>query len=120
MRDAGIDAPASAAPGDTTSATGSSGAMGSEVSELLLLGSTGSLPPPIDWRRVEDNMEFACSQVTDAERLLHETLASVGRNILRLILVSLKKERKVCLCASGFLRVPLLPPVFVSAAPVPG
>jgi hypothetical protein len=48
MRDTGIDAPESAAPGDTTPATGSLGATSSEVSELLLPGSTGSLPPPID------------------------------------------------------------------------
>jgi hypothetical protein len=46
---------------------------------------------------------FVCSQIADAERLLHERLASVGRDILHLIWVSLKKERKVCLCASGFL-----------------
>jgi hypothetical protein len=25
----------------------------------------------IDWRRVEDNMEFMCSQVIDVQRLLH-------------------------------------------------
>jgi hypothetical protein len=62
---------------------------------------------------------FACSQVTNAERLLHEAFASVGRNILHSIQVSLKKKgRKVSLCTSGFLRVPLLPPIFVSATPV--
>jgi hypothetical protein len=61
---------------------------------------------------VEDNATFVCSQVTDAERLLHATLVSIGWDILRLIRVSLKKEGKVCLCASGFLRAPLLPPVF--------
>jgi hypothetical protein len=69
---------------------------------------------------VEDNMEFACSQVAIVERLLHETLASVGRNILRPIRVSLKKEMNVCLCDSGFLRVLSPSPIFVSVALVPG
>jgi hypothetical protein len=78
------------------------------VSELLLLVAPGFLPSPIDWRQVKDNTMFTCSQVTDADRLLHETLASIGRDILRSIWVSLKKERKVCMCAFGFLRVPLL------------
>jgi hypothetical protein len=32
------------------------------------------------------------------ERLLHETLASIGRNILRSIRVSLKKERNLPVC----------------------
>jgi hypothetical protein len=60
-----------------------------------------------------------CSLVTDAARMLQETLASVGWEILHLIRVSLKKEGKVCLCAIGFLRIPLLPPFFVSTAPAP-
>jgi hypothetical protein len=47
------------------------------------------------------------------EVLLHKMLASVSRNILCLIRVRLKKERKVCVCASGFLRVLSLPPVFI-------
>jgi hypothetical protein len=51
--------------------------------------------------------------------MLQETLASVGWEILHLIRVSLKKEGKVCLCAIGFLRIPLLPPFFVSIAPAP-
>jgi hypothetical protein len=55
------------------------------VSELLLLGSRGFLHLPIDWIQVEDHAAFVCSQVTDVERLLHETLALVGRNILRSI-----------------------------------
>jgi hypothetical protein len=62
-----------------------------------------------------------CSQVATAERLLHETLASVGQNILCQIWVSLKKVRKSCLCASSFLHslsLLLLCGVFV--APVPG
>jgi hypothetical protein len=77
--------------------------VGLGVSGLLLLGSSSFLPLPIDWRWVEDNTEFTCLQVTTAERLLHETLASVSQNILRPIRASLKKERKTCLCAPGFL-----------------
>jgi hypothetical protein len=113
----GIGVPGSAALGNVTLAPRSSGAMGQGVSALLLLGSPGFLSPHIDWRRVEDNAEFVCSQVTVVDRLLHETLASVGRDILCLIQISLKKERKVCQCVSGFLRVSSLPPIFVSTAP---
>jgi hypothetical protein len=69
---------------------------------------------------VEDNTEFACSQVTTMEVLLPKMLASVSWNMMRLIQVSLKKDKKVCLYASGFLRVPSLPPVLFSTAPVPG
>jgi hypothetical protein len=54
------------------------------------------------------------------EVLLPKMLASVSWNMMRLIQVSLKKDKKVCLYASGFLRVPSLPPVFFSTAPVPG
>jgi hypothetical protein len=61
---------------------GSLGAVGPGVSDLLLPGSPGFLPPPIDWRQVEDSVAFIYSQVTDAERLLHETLASIGWDIL--------------------------------------
>jgi hypothetical protein len=113
-------APGSTALGNTTSAPGSSGAADPGVSGLLPPGSPNFPSLPINWRQVEDNAAFTCLYLTDAERMLHETLASVGWNILRPIWVSLKKERKVCLCASGFLRVPLFPPIFVSAAPVPG
>jgi hypothetical protein len=116
----GIGVPKSTALGVMTPAPGSSGIVGPGVSRLVLSGSPGFAPPPNNWRRVEDNMEFACSQVIDAERLLHETLALVGRNILRLIRVSLKQERKVCLCASGFIRAFSLPLVFVSIVLVPG
>jgi hypothetical protein len=65
-------------------------------------------------------VEFECSQVIAVEELLHKTLASIGRNIMCPIQVSLKKEMIVCLCASGFLRVPSLPPIFISTAPVLG
>jgi hypothetical protein len=44
---------------------------------------------------VGDEVESACSQVVTTERLRHETLASVDRNILRLIQVGLKKEKKL-------------------------
>jgi hypothetical protein len=55
---------------------------------------------------VEDNAAFACSQVIDAERLLLETLASVGQNILRLIRVSLKKGGKVSCAPPASFEVP--------------
>jgi hypothetical protein len=74
--------PRSAAPGDVSLAPGSSDAVGLGVFGLLLSGSPGHAPPPIDWRRVEGDAELMCSQVVDTERLLHDTLASVGRNIL--------------------------------------
>jgi hypothetical protein len=74
----------------------------------------------IDWEQVEDSAEFTCSQVTVMERLLRETLTSVGRNVLHLIWVSLKKEEHVYLSAAGSLRVISFPHVFTSAAPVLG
>jgi hypothetical protein len=103
MRGVDIGIPRSSTLGDATLAHGSLGIVGLGVSRLLLLGSHDFPHPPINWRRVEDNTEFTCSQVATAERLLHEILASVGRNILRPILFSLKKERKVCISTSGFL-----------------
>jgi hypothetical protein len=67
-----------------------------------------------------DEEESACSQGATAERLLHETLASVGRSILHLIRVSLKKSKNLA-------HVPLASSILshllmcgVSAAPVPG
>jgi hypothetical protein len=46
-------------------------------------GSTGLSPMPIYWRRVEGDEELEWSQFTETERLLHDTLASVGQNIPR-------------------------------------
>jgi hypothetical protein len=69
---------------------------------------------------VGDESEFTCSQVTTTETLLHRTLASVDCNIQRPIRVSLKKEGKFCMCASGFLHAPSSPLCFVSTAPVLG
>jgi hypothetical protein len=66
--------------------------VGPGISGLFLLGSPGSSFPPINWRRVEDEAEFACSQVTTAERLLHETLASVHWKILHPVQVSLRRD----------------------------
>jgi hypothetical protein len=99
MHGTDISAPESSALGDATPTPVSLGATGPGVPGLLLLGSPGS-------------------QVTNVERLLHETLASVDRNILRLIRVSLKKEERVCLCTSSFLQVPLLSHVFLSVEPI--
>jgi hypothetical protein len=66
----GNGAPGSAALGDVTLVSESSGAACPGVSGLLLMGSPNSLPPPIDWRQVEDSVAFMCSHVTDGERLL--------------------------------------------------
>jgi hypothetical protein len=119
IRGTGIGVPESAALGDVAPTPGSSGDAGLGVSGLLLPGSPSFPPPPIDWRRVGDEVEFACSQVASAERLLHETLASVDQNILRPIRVSLKK-RKNCQCASGFLHAFSSPLALVFVALVSG
>jgi hypothetical protein len=105
MSGVGIGAPRSTVPDDAAPTPGH-----------LILRAQGYLA--IDWRQVEDNAGFTCLEVDEVERLLHEMLALVSRDILRLIQVSLEKERKVCMCASGSRWVPLLPPpVFASAAP---
>jgi hypothetical protein len=109
-----------AALGDASRAPRSAGAVGSGVFGLLPPGFLDLPPPPINWRRVEGGAEIACSQVTDVERLLHNTFSLVGRNILRPLWVSLKKGGKFCMCASGSLQFPSLPLVFVSAAFVSG
>jgi hypothetical protein len=74
---AGAGIPGSAAVGDTTPTPGSSSVVGPGVSRLYLPGSPGSLPLPINWRRVGDVTESACSQVAATKRLLHKMLASV-------------------------------------------
>jgi hypothetical protein len=81
-------------PGDTVPAPGSSGAVGSGVAKLLLSGYLGSSFPPVKWGQVENNMEQACSQVEAVKRMLQEMLATVGRDILHPIRVSLKKSGK--------------------------
>jgi hypothetical protein len=70
---------------------------------LRLPGSPDLPPLPINWRQVEDEAESACSQVVAVERLLHGMLISVHQNILRLIRVSLKREK--------------IPPVFLWLPP---
>jgi hypothetical protein len=60
MRGTGTGVPRSTTPGNATSAPGSSGTAGLGVSGLLLQSSLGFLPPPINWRRVQDNVEFTC------------------------------------------------------------
>jgi hypothetical protein len=63
--------PGSAAPGNKVPAPRSSDVAGLGVSRLLLPSSLSFLTPPIDWRRVGDDVEFMYSQVTAAERLMH-------------------------------------------------
>jgi hypothetical protein len=102
MHGVGFDVPKSTTLVYAAPAPAPSGAMVPNVSRLLLLGSPNFSPPPSGWRLVEDNVKCGCLQVTFAERL-HKTLASVDQNILRPKWVSLKNERKTCLCASSFL-----------------
>jgi hypothetical protein len=99
--DVGI--PRSVALGDAASALGPSSTFSAGVSGLYLSGSFDSPPPPINWRRVEDEAEFECLQVVTTERLLHETLASVHQNILRPVWVSLKTGAKSCSHSNGSL-----------------
>jgi hypothetical protein len=88
MCGADIGVPGSTAPGDAAPAPRPSGIAGLGVSELLLPGSPYFPPPPIDWRRVEENVEFMCSQVVTTERLLHEVLhRSAGTSRVRFRLV---------------------------------
>jgi hypothetical protein len=119
MRGTSLGMPRSTTLGDATPAPRSSSAVGPGVARLLLLGSSSFPPLPINWRWVEDNIEFACSQVAIAERLLHEMLASVGRSILLPTQGSLKQnERNVYRCTSGFIRVLSSPLIFALIAPV--
>jgi hypothetical protein len=91
-RGTGINVPGSVAPGDAVPPPGSIGTTGLVLSGLDLPGSPGFLHVPIDWRQVGDEAESVCSQVTAMERLLHEMLASIDRNILHPIRVGLKRE----------------------------
>jgi hypothetical protein len=121
VRGTGLGTPRRIDPSDAIPALGSSGIGGLGITRLLLLGTPDSSSPSIEWRQVEDNVEYACSQVTVVKRLLREALASVGQNILHLIQVSLKKkEGDVCVSGSGTLRVLSFPPAFVSASPILG
>jgi hypothetical protein len=100
---ADLGMPESAVPGEVIPATRFSGFIDLAVAGLPLPGSPGFSPPPIDWRRVEGDIEFVCSQDAVVKRLVHEMLASIGRNLLHPIWVRLKKEINVCLCASSLL-----------------
>jgi hypothetical protein len=71
MSGAGNGVPVGNTPDDAALIAGPSGAVGPGVSGLLLPSSPGFSPSPTDWRWVEDNVEFSCSQVAATERLLH-------------------------------------------------
>jgi hypothetical protein len=83
----------SAALGDVVPALGPLGVMSLELLGPSQPSSLGSASSPISWRRVQNEAELACSQVTTVERILHDTLASVHRNILRSTQVSLRKRK---------------------------
>jgi hypothetical protein len=105
MCGAGLGMLGRAIPGDVILSPGLSSTVGLGVAGPALSGSLGFLLRSINWRWVECDAEFMCLQVATAESLLHKMLTLVGQNILHPILVSLKKERNVCLSASGLLRV---------------
>jgi hypothetical protein len=108
--------------GDAIPAPGPSGAGDPRLTGLILSGppSPRSSSASINQRQVEDNVEYACSQITITKRLLREMLASVSQNILHLIRVSLRKEGYFYLGASGFLRDFSFPTTFASTALVLG
>jgi hypothetical protein len=81
-----------AALGDVALAPRSLGAMGLGLPGQYLPGYTS---PPINGRRLLNEVEFMCSQVATTERLLHEALGSVHRSILRPVCVSLGKEARL-------------------------
>jgi hypothetical protein len=62
--------PKSVVLGDAILTPGFSSVAGPGVARLPLLGSLGFPPPPIDWRRVEDDVEFMYSQVHAVERFV--------------------------------------------------
>jgi hypothetical protein len=118
-RNADINVPWSAAPGDAATTPGSLGTAGSRVFGLHLWGSPGFPPPPIDWRRVGDEAESACSQVTIMERFLYEMLASIDRNILCPIRDGLKRVKIVSVPPASFMHChPFLR--LISTAPILG
>jgi hypothetical protein len=105
--------------GNVALAPGSSSAMGPELSRPYLPGSPSSSSTLINWRRVEDEAEFKCSHVATAEWLLHEALTLVHHNILHLVRISLRKEKKFCPYSNDFLHAYLsslcfMPATFIS------
>jgi hypothetical protein len=103
VHDIGASISRSAVLGDAAPAPGSSSTVSLEISGPHLPGAPGSSSPSIDWRRMEDEAEFSCSQVTITEKLLHETLALVHQKILCPVQVSLKRETKFPLHSNDFL-----------------
>jgi hypothetical protein len=59
VRGTGASVPGSAAPGDATPTSEFSSTVSLGVSRLYLPGSPDAPPPPINWRCVEDEAEFA-------------------------------------------------------------
>jgi hypothetical protein len=86
----GVGTSGNAALGDLAPASESSSTMSPGVSRSYLSGPPDSSSSPMNWRRVEDEAESTRSQVIATERLLHETLSLVHRNILHPVLVSVE------------------------------
>jgi hypothetical protein len=89
----GASVTGSTVPGDVVLAPGPSGVMSLELPGPSRLGSPGFASSPGSRMQVENEAELACSQVTTAEWMLHDTLASIHHNILCPIQVSLRKRK---------------------------
>jgi hypothetical protein len=63
--------------------------------ELGLPGHPRASLLPASWRQVEGGVELMCSHVVVVGQLLKETLATIGRDVLQLVWVSPKMERKI-------------------------
>jgi hypothetical protein len=97
--------------GGDISATGSLDAMGMGVVHLGLLGYPGAPPTPASWRRVEDVVELACSQVATAHQLLFRAIAVVARDILHLVWFSPEERKALAEFLQSLLGL-LMPPFF--------
>jgi hypothetical protein len=93
----------SASESDATTARKSLGATSPGSPDPFLLGSSECVSPSINWRWVEGEAQLVCLQAATVERLLHDTLASIYRNILHPVQVSLRWE--LCFCDNGIFSV---------------
>jgi hypothetical protein len=84
-----------ATPSDAVPALRFSSAVGSGAVGLRLPGSLGSPSPPVSWGQVMNITEQACSWVAATKRLLWEVMATISRDVLHIIWVSLKKKESL-------------------------
>jgi hypothetical protein len=107
----------SASESDATTARKSLGATSPGSPDPFLLGSSECVSPSINWRWVEGEAQLVCLQAATVERLLHDTLASIYRNILHPVQVSLRWE--LCFCDNGIFSVYLFFSRLAPTAPIP-